>query len=438
MADKSRGFILHAIKRCRARGQTLFSFLLTLVAKRRRQLIGLSLILLVLRGNSANLATARSAKRSCRRLKRNIGWWKTVSSTYSASRFKKTFRISRATFDFILEKIRHRLQRETKSEDPISPEERLAICLYRLARGDYYFTISEMVSRGLSTVSSIVPEVCEAIVEEMWDSSVSCHIPTTEDDLKGKILDTEELWQFPCCWAAIDGCHIPIKCPDGDLEACKEYHNFKNFYSIVLMGLVDAKYRFVWATCGFPGNNHDSIIFQSTNLWNKIEEENYLPEIAKKVFNVSVPPLIIGDSAFPFCPWLMKPYGNSDLTRKQSYFNYRLSRARMVTECAYGQLKGRWRVLLRKCESSRDAVRLATLTCIVLHNVCIDHGDSISKKLDLTLDPVTQERRNRAEIRELLQMRDCPKVKNTSGAAQKIQNALSDKLWQEKVTGIVC
>ena len=239
MADKSRGFILHAIKRCRARRQTLFSFLLTLVAKRRRQLIELSLILLVLRGNIANLATARSVKRSCRRLKRNIGWWKTVSSTYSASRFKKTFRISRATFDFILEKIRHRLQRETKSKDPISPEERLAICLYRLARGDYYFTISEMVGRGLSTVSSIVHEVCEAIVEEMWDSSVSCHIPTTEDDFKDKILDTEELWQFPCCWAAIDGCHIPIKCPDGGLEACKEYHNFKNFYSIVLMGLVE-------------------------------------------------------------------------------------------------------------------------------------------------------------------------------------------------------
>ena len=77
----------------------------------------------------------------------------------------------------------------------------------------------------------------------------------------------------------------------------------------------------------------------------------------------------------------MKPYGNSDLTRKQSYFNYRLSSARMVTEGAYRQLKGKWRVLLRKCQSSRDAVRLATLTRIVLHNVCIDQGDSISKKM---------------------------------------------------------
>ena len=46
---------------------------------------------------------------------------------------------------------------------------------------------------------------------------------------------------FPCCWPAVDGCHIPIKCPPGGLESCKEYHNFKNFFSMVLMGMVDSK-----------------------------------------------------------------------------------------------------------------------------------------------------------------------------------------------------
>ena len=132
----------------------------------------------------------------------------------------------------------------------------------------------------------------------------------------------------------------------------------------------------------------------------------------------------------------MKPYGNSDLTRKQSYFNYRLSRARMGW---FFKENAKVAVMERKCESSRDAVRLATLTCIVLHNVCIDQGDSISKKLDLTLDQVTQERRNRVDIRDLLQMRDCLIFKNTSDAsAQKIENALTDNLWQDnKVTGIV-
>jgi hypothetical protein len=85
-----------------------------------------------------------------------------------------------------------------------------------------------------------------------------------KEHVKEKIMDMEEIWQFPCCWAAVDGCHISIKCPDGGAEAAKEYHNFKNFYSIVLMGLVDAKYRFVWASVGFPGNTHDAMILQAT------------------------------------------------------------------------------------------------------------------------------------------------------------------------------
>jgi hypothetical protein len=73
--------------------------------------------------------------------------------------------------------------------------------------------------------------------------------------------------------------------------------------------------------------------------------------------------------------------------------NYRLSRARMVTEGAYGQLKGRWRILLRKCESTNEEVRRCALACVVLHNVCIERGDTISQKLDLTTDPLTQQRR---------------------------------------------
>lgn len=247
----------------------------------------------------------------------------------------------------------------------------------------------------------------------------------------------EELWQFPCCWSAVDGCHLPIKCPPGGMEASKEYHNYKNFYSIVFMGMVDAKYRFVWASCGFPGNSHDAIIFQSTDLWRQIHEGDYIPDVGKQVVNCTIPPLVLGDSAFPLETWLMKPYTSAVLTPQQHYFNYRLSRARMVTECAYGQLKGRWRVLLRKCESSRDEVRSASLACIVLHNVCIAQGDSLPRKLDLSVDPNSQEKRNREHLRELLQMTECRKIHSTTAQAQKVRDALSEKLWNEKISGKV-
>lgn len=314
--------------------QTVLNYLVG----RRRQVINVCVLTLLL-VMSRGIAVTHKYNRSCRRLERNNGWFNLVWSTYSDERFKKTFRVSRQTFNFILARIRHGLERDTINEDPIAPEFRLAVCLYRLSRGDYYYTIAEMTGLGVSTVSTICNEVTRAIVENMWVDCMSKHMPKTAEDFKEKMLDMEEMWQFPYCWSAIDGCHIPIKCPPGGLESCKEYHNFKNFYSIVMMAMVDSNCRFVWGSCGFPGNSHDAIIFQSTQLWSDIKESNVIPQITKNLNGVLVPPLVIGDSAFPFQPWLMKPYGNAVLTLKQRYFNYRLSRARWLLKSVMANLK---------------------------------------------------------------------------------------------------
>ena len=74
---------------------------------------------------------------------------------------------------------------------------------------------------------------------------------------------------------------------------------------------------------------------------------------------------------------------------------------------------------------------------MVLHNICINLGDTIHRKLDLIIDPTTQERRDRDEIRKLLQMRECRSVRGVSGEAIKIRNSLCEKLWMEKETGEV-
>ena len=81
---------------------------------------------------------------------------------------KKTFRVSKATFNFILSRIEHDLQRDTVAEDPIPPAFRLAVCLYCLARGDYFCTIAEMTGLGNSTVCGILSEVTKAIVTNLW------------------------------------------------------------------------------------------------------------------------------------------------------------------------------------------------------------------------------------------------------------------------------
>ena len=61
-------------------------------------------------------------------------------------------RITKGTFLFILAEIKEDLQRMTTAEVPIPPESRLAVCLYRLARGDYQHTIGELIGLGNSAL----------------------------------------------------------------------------------------------------------------------------------------------------------------------------------------------------------------------------------------------------------------------------------------------
>ena len=83
-----------------------------------------------------------------------------------------------------------------------------------------------------------------------------------------------------------------------------------------------------------------------------LNDGDVFPDMYKELDGVKIPPTILGDNAFSHHTWLQKPHSHAMLSEEQSYFNYRLSRARMVVECAYGQLKGRWRVLHRRCESN--------------------------------------------------------------------------------------
>ena len=96
------------------------------------------------------------------------------------------------------------------------------------------------------------------MVEELWSEAVDHHFPKSNEDFKEKLLDMDAEWQFSHTFSGIDGSHLLIKCPNGGQEVMKQYYNFKNFYSVVLLALVDAKYRFIWTSLGAPGNTHDS------------------------------------------------------------------------------------------------------------------------------------------------------------------------------------
>ena len=77
----------------------------------------------------------------------------------------------------------------------------------------------------------------------------------------------------------------------------------------------------------------------NSSLYHKGNNGTLFPESKREIGGVEVPVVVLGDPAYPLLPWMMKPYCDTgNLTRDQQRFNYRLSRARVVVEDAYGQL----------------------------------------------------------------------------------------------------
>ena len=75
----------------------------------------------------------------------------------------------------------------------------------------------------------------------------------------------------------MDGKHIPIKCPKGDGST---FFNYKRSHSIVLLGLVDSDYKFIFIDVGWQCRISDGGVFRNTELYNRlVSDELNLPDL---------------------------------------------------------------------------------------------------------------------------------------------------------------
>ena len=220
-----------------------------------------------------------------------------------------------------------------------------------------------------NTISKFVPEVCDAIVEEYRDEAFTT--PSTPDAWREVAEQFGKRWNFHHACGALDGKHVAIRKPKNSGSA---YYNYKGFFSIVLMGLVDADYKFLWAHVGAEGSASDAGVFNESNLQPALRDGTLGLPAPDPLPNDDCPTpyFIIGDDAFPLRTWLMKPYSHRFLTHEERIFNYRCSRARRVVENAFGILANRFRCLLTTLGISPDNARRITEACLVLHNTMRD------------------------------------------------------------------
>lgn len=291
--------------------------------------------------------------------------------------WKENFRVTPGTFEYICQLVGPALQRQnTRMRAAIPVDKRVAASLWRLASGDCYRSCGLMLGLAKPTVVNC----CHEFVEELCNfQNEFIQFPSTRAEIAKKIEGFSEISKVPNVVAAIDGSHIPIKKPCINHE---DYFNRKHFYSYLVQGVVDADGLFLSIATGFPGSLHDARMLRLSEFHRAAENEDILTEPALDLQGTVIRPLVVGDSAYPLRSWLLPVIkNNGSLTRPQNKFNKELSKARIVTEHAFGHLKGRWRVLLERSYEDKERVPATIIACCILHNICVMRGDEYDGEL---------------------------------------------------------
>lgn len=232
---------------------------------------------------------------------------------------------------------------------------------------------------GISTISKIVREVCQA----MWFLRHQCIPPPTTEQwelIANKFLQRAN---FPHCIGAVDGKHIRINHPGNSM-----YFNYKGYSSVVVMAVADSDYRFVYVDIGSYGKDGDATIFQDSSLWKSllknelgIPEERCLPSTK----GPKIPYFFLADEAFGLHKHILRPFAGHNLTVTKRIFNYRLCRARRYVECTFGILSNKWRIFHRAINLNPDFVTDIVKCCVVLHNFVIGRdGYNVEDILSVT------------------------------------------------------
>lgn len=213
----------------------------------------------------------------------------------------------------------------------------------------------------------IVPQVCEAI----WEALVGEYMAVPKEEEWREIArQFKAHCDFPNCVGAIDGKHVRIVAPP---KSGSLYFNYKGTSSIVLLVLVDANLCFRVTDVGAYGRGSDGGVLRESVFGRRLAAGTLelFPDavIPNAECLGPLPFTFVGDEAFPLRRNLMRPYPGRALTQNRRLFNYRLSRARMVVENAFGVLAARFRVYHRVIGLQPHSAELCVKATCVLHNL---------------------------------------------------------------------
>jgi hypothetical protein len=318
----------------------------------------------------------------------SIAWWDMLyhasEEDFDAGRWSKLVRVSRPTFQYLVESLTPALETEVSwafrniPNRVLTVDRQIAIALRRLATGDSAFSISELLGVSEATVYLLTKKVCKAI----WGILKPSHLtwPTEREAIVKLIQGFSARAGLPNCCGAIDCTHFLIDLPDKEASTC--WFDRDHNYGMIMQAVVDAEGKFLDVCIGWPGSVNDARVLKNSELFHKVERGEWLNGDPVETAGVQIGQYIVGDAGYPHYPWLLVPFPGAFLPNVKDRFNYFQSVTRIIVEIAFGRLKGIWRILMRRMYRP-DIDFLPTLigACSVLHNIMLERGDSVDEGL---------------------------------------------------------
>ncbi|KAH7938904.1 hypothetical protein HPB52_002192 [Rhipicephalus sanguineus] len=169
-------------------------------------------------------------------------------------------------FDKLHSLVKFGLTREWLCREPISPGERLAMCLRHLASGMSIPDVAMAFRVGIETARLAIHCTCRVLWEVLSPLYMKPPMGAQWHEIASGFW---QRWQFLNWLAAVDGKHVQIKCPrkPGSL-----YFNYKKTFSIVLMAVADSQYLFRLIDVGAPRRFSNGGVFKDSPIGKRLEQ----------------------------------------------------------------------------------------------------------------------------------------------------------------------
>ena len=298
--------------------------------------------------------------------------------------FRSNLRCSQNTFHRLCQILRDELH-DLNTDEFIkshSFEKKVAIMMYFLASEGGYRDVANAFgvskSWAIETTAILIQALRKMITKVVYFPKSKKEWNVVEEEFYKK-------QKFPGVVGAIDGSLIQIDRP----KIFEGYYCRKGYPALNVQAIVDAKKKFMSFEIR-PGSWSDKKIWSGSYAKKNIR--NIIPAGCH----------LIGDAGYTLSPFLLTPYIDENLTKRQKRYNYLLSSTRMSVECAFGLWKGRFRILTTRM-NEKTVAKTCDVICatIVLHNLLIslyddtvvihdDESDSASIQMDGPEETQTQ------------------------------------------------